>query len=77
MARFLTMPQASEHLGGVPSPETLYRLAREGHLPVKRIGRRLVISDVRLDEWANEPGDAREHTYSSTAHDRRKRNDGI
>jgi hypothetical protein len=44
------MRQASEHLGGVPSAETLYRLAREGHLPVKRIGRRTVISDVRLDE---------------------------
>ena len=67
MAKFLTMRQASEYLGGVPSSETLYRLAREGHLPVKRIGRRLVISDVRLDEWANEPGDARSHTYAGTA----------
>lgn len=71
MARFLTMRQASEHLGGVPSAETLYRLAREGHLPVKRIGRRTVISDVRLDEWANEPGDAREHIYPNTAVERR------
>ncbi len=66
MARFLTMRQASEHLGGVPSAETLYRLARDGHLPVKRIGRRTVISDVRLDEWANELGDARARTYDGT-----------
>jgi len=71
VARFLTMRQASEHLGGVPSAETLYRLAREGHLPVKRIGRRLVISEVRLAEWANEPGDARSRTYPDTAHERR------
>ncbi len=67
---FLTMRQASEHLGGVPSAETLYRLAREGHLPVKRIGRRLVISEVLLATWANEPGDARSRTYDGTAHER-------
>ncbi len=71
MARFLSMRQASDHLGGVPSAETLYRLAREGHLPVKRIGRRLVISDVRLEEWANEPGDARSRTYDGTRHERK------
>jgi excisionase family DNA binding protein len=53
------MPQASDHLGGVPSAETLYRLAREGHLPVKVIGRRILISERRLDEWADTPGDAR------------------
>lgn len=65
MARFLTMRQASEQLGGVPSAETLYRLAREGHLPVKVIGRRILISDKRLDEWANEPGDARSTEVAS------------
>jgi len=64
------MRQASEHLGGVPSAETLYRLAREGHLPVKVIGRRKVITDVQLDLWANEPGDARARTYDGTAHER-------
>ena len=57
------MRQASEVLGGTPSAETLYRLAREGHLPVKRIGRRIVISEMRLDEWANEIGDARDRLY--------------
>jgi uncharacterized protein YodC (DUF2158 family) len=46
-------------------------LAREGHLPVKRIGRRLVISDVQLDAWAVEPGDARCRTYNGTALERR------
>lgn len=63
MPRFLSMRQASEVLGGTPSAETLYRLAREGHLPVKRIGRRIVISEMRLDEWANEIGDARDRLY--------------
>ena len=67
VARFLTMRQASEHLGGVPSAETLYRLARDGHLPVKVIGRRVVISELQLDTWANEPGDARSRTYPDTA----------
>jgi hypothetical protein len=35
-------------------------------LPVKRIGRKIVISEMRLDEWANEPGDARGHRYAGT-----------
>src|ERR1022692_4496739 len=49
MATFLTMHQASEQLGGVPSAATLYRLAADGHLPAKRIGRKLVISQAQLD----------------------------
>jgi len=64
---FLTIRQASEHLGGVPSAETLYRLARTGHLPVRRIGRRLVISERRLDEWADVIGDVRTVTYAGVA----------
>jgi excisionase family DNA binding protein len=67
---FLTMAQASEHLGGVPSRETLYRLAHEGHLPVRRIGRKLVISERRLEEWANGIGDVREVVYPGVALDR-------
>jgi excisionase family DNA binding protein len=63
VSRFLTMAGASERLGGMPSPETLYRLAREGHLPVRRIGRRIVISERLLDEWADTPGDVRDTTY--------------
>ncbi len=59
MSQFLTMPEASIHCGGVPSPETLYRLAREGHLPVRRIGRRLVISERLLDQWIDSIGDVR------------------
>ena len=49
MARFLTMREASEQLGGVPSAATLYRLAADGHLPAKRIGRKLVISQAQLE----------------------------
>jgi excisionase family DNA binding protein len=71
MSRFMTMAEASEHLGGVPSPETLYRLAREGHLPVRRIGRKIVISDRRLDEWADGIGDVRDVTFPGVALDRR------
>ncbi|MGP0108502.1 MAG: helix-turn-helix domain-containing protein [Acidimicrobiales bacterium] len=63
MSQFLTMPEASRHCGGVPSPETLYRLAREGHLPVRRIGRRLVISERLLDEWIDSVGDVRATHY--------------
>jgi Helix-turn-helix domain len=51
---FLTIPQASAYLGGVPSAEWLYRAARTGNLPVKRIGRKLVISERNLEIWANE-----------------------
>jgi excisionase family DNA binding protein len=67
MATFLTMHQASEQLGGVPSAATLYRLAADGHLPAKRIGRKLVISQAQLDEWANTPGNARAKVYAGTA----------
>ncbi len=63
MSVFLTMPEASKRLGGTPSAETLYRLARDGHLPVRRIGRRVVISERRLDEWADGCGDVRSTTY--------------
>ena len=66
MSQFLTMPEASLHCGGVPSPETLYRLAREGHLPVRRIGRRLVISERLLDEWIDSVGDVRATRYPKT-----------
>jgi excisionase family DNA binding protein len=60
------MPEASVHCGGVPSPETLYRLAREGHLPVRRIGRRLVISERLLDQWIDSIGDVRDAKYPGT-----------
>jgi hypothetical protein len=63
VSQFLTMPEASVHCGGVPSPETLYRLAREGHLPVRRIGRRLVISERLLDQWVDSVGDVRATAY--------------
>jgi excisionase family DNA binding protein len=66
MARFLNMAEAAEHLGNV-SAETLYRLAREGHLPVRRIGRRLVISETRLDEWADDTGDVRAVMFPGVA----------
>jgi excisionase family DNA binding protein len=67
VAQFFTIPQASKHLGGKPSAETLYRLVREGFLPCKRIGRLLMISEFQLDEWANTPGDARSTVYAGTA----------
>ena len=67
MARFLTMREASEQLGGVPSAATLYRLAADGHLPAKRIGRKLVISQAQLDRWADLPGSARAKVYAGTA----------
>jgi hypothetical protein len=60
------MAEASKHCGGVPSAETLYRLARDGHLPVRRIGRRLVISDRLLDEWIDSTRDVREVGYPGT-----------
>jgi hypothetical protein len=60
------MAEASKHCGGVPSAETLYRLARDGHLPVRRIGRRLVISDRLLDQWIDSTGDVREVGFPGT-----------
>jgi len=63
------MEEASEHCGGRPAPATLYRLAREGHLPVRRIGRRLVISERLLDEWIDSTGDVRSTIYPGVALD--------
>ena len=61
------MSEASVHCGGVPSPEKLYRLAREGHLPVRRIGRRLVIPERLLDQWIDSAGDVRATEYPGSA----------
>jgi hypothetical protein len=38
-------------------------LARDGHLPVRRIGRRLVISERLLDLWIDSVGDVRATEY--------------
>lgn len=73
MSQFLTMTEASVHCGGVPSPETLYRLARDGHLPVRRIGRRLVISERLLDQWIDTIGDVRATEYPGTGFESRDR----
>ena len=67
MSRFLTMLEASDHCGGRPSESTLRRLAKAGHLPVRRIGRRVVISERLLDEWIDSTGDVRATTYPGTA----------
>ncbi len=64
MSRFLTMSEASAHCGGHPSPATFYRLAQDGHLPVRRIGRRIVISDRLLDEWVDGIGDVRDTVFA-------------
>ena len=71
MSQFLTMPEASAHCGGVPSSETLYRLARDGHLPVRRIGRRLVISERLLDQWIDSIGDVRATEYRGASFEAR------
>lgn len=57
-ARFLNMEEAAERLGHITA-RTLYRLAAEGNLPVRRIGRKILISEKRLDEWADGEGDVR------------------
>ena len=64
MSRFLTMSEASAHCGGHPSAATLYRLAQAGHLPVRRIGRRVVISERLLDEWIDGIGDVRATVFN-------------
>lgn len=53
---FLTLREASEALGGRPSVTTLQRLAREGHLPVTRCGRRTLIARVQLERWVEQVG---------------------
>jgi len=50
---FLTMRQAAQRLGNI-SEATLYRLARDGELPVRRIGRKVVVSVRNLERWADE-----------------------
>lgn len=50
-ARWLTMQEAAAQLGCV-SVWTLRRLHREGRFPARMVGRRLVISERLLDQWA-------------------------
>jgi hypothetical protein len=64
MSQFLTMPEASAHCGGVPSLRDLCTdWHAKGHLPVRRIGRRLVISERLLDQWIDSTGDVRDAEY--------------
>jgi len=67
VSRFLTLSEATVHCGGRPSEATLRRLAKDGHLPVRRIGRRLVISERLLDEWIDSTGDVRDTVYPGVA----------
>jgi excisionase family DNA binding protein len=55
LARFLTMQEAADYLSNI-SAETLRRLGREGHLPVRRIGRKVpdsVTAKVSLRDQLN------------------------
>lgn len=45
----LTIPQVSEILG--ISRGLAYQLARSGQLPVLRLGNRMLMSRIRLDEF--------------------------
>jgi hypothetical protein len=47
MSRFLTMSEASEHCRGRPSVATMHRLARDGHLPVRRVGLDAYVAKLR------------------------------
>jgi excisionase family DNA binding protein len=60
-----TLPEAARIVG--LSEVTMRRLAREGRLPVLRIGRLSRISREQLERWASEPGDARERRYEGAA----------
>lgn len=51
MSRWLSMQEAADTLGNV-SVWTLRRLHREGCFPARYVGRKLVISERLLDEWA-------------------------
>jgi excisionase family DNA binding protein len=47
-----TVPQAGERLG--ISRDLAYKLAREGRLPVLRLGGRLVVPKARLERLLND-----------------------
>jgi excisionase family DNA binding protein len=48
---FLTVDQALALLNGVVGRSTFYKAVREGWLPSKRFGKRIIISRRRLIEW--------------------------
>lgn len=48
---FLTVDQALALLNGVVGRSTFYKAVREGWLPSKRFGKRIIISRRRLLEW--------------------------
>lgn len=47
----LSVAEAAEYLS--LSRDTIYSLARDGAIPARKIGRRLMLPRARLDEWAN------------------------
>jgi len=48
---FLTVDQALALLNGVIGRSTFYKAVREGWLPSKRFGKRIIISRRRLIDW--------------------------
>lgn len=50
----LSVAEAAEALS--VSRDTVYSLARDGAIPARKIGRRLMIPRARLEEWANAGG---------------------
>lgn len=48
---FLSVPEAAELTG--LSPNVIRRLAHEQIIPSRRIGTRLMIPRLRLEEWGN------------------------
>lgn len=48
MKKTYNLPEAARELG--ISRNLIYRLAREGHLPVIKLGKRVMISSIALEQ---------------------------
>lgn len=54
MHKLLTIPETAEIIG--VSVQAAYQLARENKIPVVRIGRRVRVNSIKLQEWINNGG---------------------
>lgn len=54
------------------NPQTVYKMARDGHLPSVRIGRALRFVREILDEWLEPKGNSKAHVLAAKAERIRK-----
>jgi excisionase family DNA binding protein len=53
--RFYTVQEFHDELGGIITRAQIYTMIKEGEIPVRRIGRKIVMPASWVEEYVNRP----------------------